>query len=179
MPSHHKQKKGPVLVFLRLTESPRKTIKLYRTARFQHAGSQTQQMHQQERQTKTRLAGVPFGKWTACHHTDFYFRQQNCPTLSNRVNSTSCVADSSAPAYNIKSGFCTTQLIRVLLTVLNRSRQGPEVQGLELVPVLTICCGTEVRLPEDVHMAPESKELEPKGLSEPKLGEKSTTRTCH
>lgn len=49
--------------------------------------------------------GAPFGKWAACHHTSFYFRGQNWPTLSNRVNSSSCVADRLAPAFHRGSGF--------------------------------------------------------------------------
>lgn len=133
MPNHHFNK-WQVLVFLCWTETPRETMKLYRIPRFQYAGSQTQQMYHQQRQTKTCLAGAPLGKWAACHRTGFYFRQQNCPTLSNRANATSCMADKAAPAYSIISGSKQRSLsMWVPLTTLKRRRKCPDTQCLEPV----------------------------------------------
>lgn len=89
-------------------------------------------MHQQERQTQISLAGAPLGKWTACYHTGFYFRQQNCPTLPNRVNSTSCVADRSH-LLTVSDLASEQHSIWFLLLVLKRSRKYPDAHALELV----------------------------------------------
>lgn len=104
----------------------------------------------------TSLAGAPFGKWPACLHTGFYFKQQNCPTPSNRVNSTSCVADRSAPAFNVWSGFWTARSILVLLTMVKRSTKSPSVQIQEPAQCLWCALAQKFGLAE-MHKWPQSE----------------------